>query len=37
MRAYIIEEYRGDRWKTKVAKMSDLQVFAVYRRILASK
>lgn len=33
MRAFIADQYPSNRWKERVAKMSDGQVYAIYIRI----
>lgn len=37
MRAYIADKYPGYSWKEKVRKMSDAQVFAIYKRMEEQK
>lgn len=37
MRAYVIEAYRGDRWKHKVNNMADRQVMAIYFRLVEAR
>lgn len=37
MRATIANVYNGEKWKTKVSKMSDGQVIAIYGRFLDKK
>jgi len=31
MRNYVADLYKGPRWSARVAKMSDAQVFAIYK------
>lgn len=37
MRTYVSNAYEGDEWKTKVSKMSDGQVIAIYHSLLGRK
>lgn len=36
MRSRVAEAYSGESWKDRVAKMSDGQIIAIYKRLLAS-
>ena len=37
MRAYLMSEYTGEKWKIKVRRMSDEQIVAIYKRLISRK